>query len=134
MRRLKNIGVSIALDDFGTGYSSLGQLTMFPFDRIKIDKSFTQNLGKRLECSAIVAAVVTLTQKLGIKTTAEGIETVEQFRELELAGINTAQGYLFDRAMPASDLDFDRIYSDQLVEYTADVPDCENRDTTRRIA
>ena len=134
MRRLKNIGVSIALDDFGTGYSSLGQLTMFPFDRIKIDKSFTQNLGKRLECSAIVAAVVTLTQKLGIKTTAEGIETVEQFRELELAGINTAQGYLFDRAMPASDLDFDRIYSDRLVEYTADVPSSESRAVTRRIA
>jgi diguanylate cyclase (GGDEF)-like protein len=116
MRRLKNLGVSIALDDFGTGYSSLAQLTMFPFDKIKIDKSFTQNLGSRPECAAIVAAVITLTQKLGITTTAEGIETLQQFQQLTLAGVNSAQGYLLDRPTPAAELDFNRGYGDRLVE------------------
>ena len=101
MRRLKNLGVSIALDDFGTGYSSLAQLTMFPFDKIKIDKSFTQSLGVRPECAAIVAAVITLTRKLGITTTAEGIETLQQFQDLTLAGVDAAQGYLLDRPTPA---------------------------------
>ena len=127
MRRLKNLGVSIALDDFGTGYSSLAQLTMFPFDKIKIDKSFTQSLGVRPECAAIVAAVITLTQKLGITTTAEGIETLEQFRELTLAGVDTAQGYLLDRPIPLADLDFNRIYGDRLVESAALVSIGESR-------
>jgi len=134
MRRLKNLGVSIALDDFGTGYSSLAQLTMFPFDKIKIDKSFIQNLGARPECAAIVAAVITLTHKLGITTTAEGIETLEQFRELTLAGVDTAQGYLLDRPTLAADLDFDRIYGDRLVESAAPVSSSESHAAPRRIA
>ena len=119
---MKNLGVSIALDDFGTGYSSLAQLTMFPFDKIKIDKSFTQNLGSRPECAAIVAAVITLTQKLGITTTAEGIETLQQFQDLTLAGVNSAQGYLLDRPTPAAELDFNRGYGDRLVERDAPAP------------
>ena len=89
---------------------------MFPFDKIKIDKSFTQNLGSRPECAAIVAAVITLTQKLGITTTAEGIETLQQFQQLTLAGVNSAQGYLLDRPTPAAELDFNRGYGDRLVE------------------
>ncbi len=119
MRRLKNLGVSIALDDFGTGYSSLAQLTMFPFDKIKIDKSFTQNMGGRPEYDAIVAAVITLAQKLGIATTAEGIETLKQFQDLTVAGVNSAQGYLLDRPTPAADLDFNRGYKDRLANRDA---------------
>jgi EAL domain-containing protein (putative c-di-GMP-specific phosphodiesterase class I) len=119
MRRLKNLGVSIALDDFGTGYSSLAQLTMFPFDKIKIDKSFTQNLGTRPEYAAIVAAVITLAQKLGITTTAEGIETLTQFQNLTEAGVDSAQGFLLDRPTPARHLDFNRAYKDLLAKLDA---------------
>jgi len=107
---------------------------MFPFDKIKIDKSFIQNLGARPECAAIVAAVITLTHKLGITTTAEGIETLEQFRELTLAGVDTAQGYLLDRPTLAADLDFDRIYGDRLVESAAPVSSSESHAAPRRIA
>jgi diguanylate cyclase (GGDEF)-like protein len=105
IRQLKDLGISIALDDFGTGYSSLSYLTMFPFDKIKIDKSFTQNITKRAECAAIVSSVLTLGRCLGITTTAEGVETEEQFTPLRAAGVNTVQGYLFGRPCPASELD-----------------------------
>ena len=75
LHQFKNLGIAVALDDFGTGYSSLSQLTMFPFDKIKIDKSFTQNMTKRAECAAIISAALTLAQSLDIATTAEGVET-----------------------------------------------------------
>ena len=100
LRQFKNFGITIVLDDFGTGYSSLSQLTMFPFDKIKIDKSFTQNLTKRSDCAAIIAATLTLAQSLGIETTAEGVETAEQSRLLQLAGVTSLQGYLFKRPVP----------------------------------
>jgi EAL domain-containing protein (putative c-di-GMP-specific phosphodiesterase class I) len=106
IRQLKNLGVSIALDDFGTGYSSLRYLTKFPFDKIKIDRSFTQDLAKRTECAAIVSAVRALGHGLNIKTTAEGVETEQQFEMLRAAGVNLVQGYLFGRPGPASALDF----------------------------
>jgi EAL domain-containing protein (putative c-di-GMP-specific phosphodiesterase class I) len=106
LRQFKNLGIAIALDDFGTGYSSLRQLTMFPFDKIKIDKSFTQNLTKRTECAAIIAATLTLAQSLNIETTAEGVETVEQYKLLRLAGVKSLQGYLFKRPCPVSEIDF----------------------------
>jgi diguanylate cyclase (GGDEF)-like protein/PAS domain S-box-containing protein len=107
LHRFKNAGISIALDDFGTGYSSLSQLTMFPFDKIKIDKSFTQNLTKRAECAAIISAALTLAQNLDIATTAEGVETNDQYKLLRLAGVTSLQGYLFQRPCPVSEIDFD---------------------------
>ena len=107
LRRFKNAGIAIALDDFGTGYSSLSQLTMFPFDKIKIDKSFTQNLTKRAECAAIISAALTLAQNLDIATTAEGVETNDQYKLLRLAGVTSLQGYLFQRPCPVSEIDFD---------------------------
>jgi EAL domain-containing protein (putative c-di-GMP-specific phosphodiesterase class I) len=107
---------------------------MFPFDKIKIDKSFTQNMVARPQCAAIIAAVITLTQGLGITTTAEGIETQEQFQLLRLAGVGTAQGYLFDRPLPASDLNFNSNYSDRLVENASCPPSSEVRSASRRIA
>jgi diguanylate cyclase (GGDEF)-like protein/PAS domain S-box-containing protein len=110
LQRFKNAGIAIALDDFGTGYSSLSQLTMFPFDKIKIDKSFTQNLTKRAECAAIISAALTLAQSLDITTTAEGVETNEQYKVLKLAGVTSLQGYLFQRPCPVSEIDFDLIY------------------------
>ena len=110
LRQFKSLGITIVLDDFGTGYSSLSQLAMFPFDRIKIDKSFTQNLTKRSECAAIISATLTLAQSLDIATTAEGVETVDQYRVLRLAGVTSVQGYLFKRPGPVSELDFSAVY------------------------
>ena len=110
LRQFKSLGIAIALDDFGTGYSSLSQLTMFPFDKIKIDKSFTQNITKRSDCAAIILATLTLAQNLDIATTAEGIETAEQYRLLRLAGVTLLQGYLFKAPGPASEIDFDTVY------------------------
>ena len=89
---MKSIGVSLALDDFGTGYSSLSYLTKFPFDKIKIDKSFTQNLSRRAECTAIVLSVRALASGLNIVTTAEGVETEQQFGILRATGVDLAQG------------------------------------------
>jgi diguanylate cyclase (GGDEF)-like protein len=111
LRQFKNLGIAIALDDFGTGYSSLSQLTMFPFDKIKIDKSFIQNLTKRTECAAIISATLTLALSLDMATTAEGVETVQQYQLLRLAGVTSLQGYLFQRPALAADIDFDGVYN-----------------------
>jgi diguanylate cyclase (GGDEF)-like protein/PAS domain S-box-containing protein len=119
LRQLKNLGITIALDDFGTGYSSLSQLTMFPFDKIKIDKSFTQNLTKRADCAAIIAATLAIATSLDMATTAEGVETAEQYRLLRLAGVTSLQGYLFKRPCPASEIDFDWVYCDLRMENAA---------------
>jgi diguanylate cyclase (GGDEF)-like protein/PAS domain S-box-containing protein len=110
LHQFKSLGIAVALDDFGTGYSSLSQLTLFPFDKIKIDKSFTQNLTKRADCAAIISATLTLAQSLDIATTAEGVETTDQYRLLRLAGVTSLQGYLFKRPGPACEIDFDSIY------------------------
>jgi diguanylate cyclase (GGDEF)-like protein/PAS domain S-box-containing protein len=106
IQQLKNIGVSIVLDDFGTGYSSLSYLTRFPFDKIKIDKSFTRGLSNRTDCTAVVASVLTLASGLNIAVTAEGVETKEQFELLRAAGVEQLQGYLFGRPVPVAELDF----------------------------
>jgi diguanylate cyclase (GGDEF)-like protein/PAS domain S-box-containing protein len=117
LRQFKNLGIAITLDDFGTGYSSLSQLLMFPFDKIKVDKSFTQNLTKRTECAAIIAATLTLARSLDIETTAEGVETSDQYRLLRLAGVTSLQGFLFQAPCPSSEIDFSSAYN---------IPDVEN--------
>jgi diguanylate cyclase (GGDEF)-like protein len=99
---LKTLGVRIGLDDFGTGYSSLGYLHSFAFDNIKIDRSFVQAMATRPQSAAVVRAVLMLADDLGISTTAEGIETIEQFNALKLRGCQEAQGYYFGRPMPIS--------------------------------
>ncbi|MFO1109178.1 MAG: EAL domain-containing protein [Bradyrhizobium sp.] len=99
LRQLRNIGVSIVLDDFGTGYSSARYLTLYPFDKIKIDRSFVQGMATQRECSAIVASTLALARGLGIAVTAEGIETEDQLRELCQAGVDFAQGYLIGKPM-----------------------------------
>jgi len=105
MQKLKSIGISLALDDFGTGYSSLSCLTAFPFDKIKIDKSFIGNMTKLHKSQAIISSVVTLATGLDICVTAEGVETTEQFERLRTLGVNFAQGYLLGRPVPLGEID-----------------------------
>ena len=100
---LRERGVRIALDDFGTGYSSLSYLTNFPVDKIKIDKSFVQNLG-RLEDQAIVEAILTLARRLSIKVTAEGVESAEQALALRVRRCDDIQGHLLSSARPAAEV------------------------------
>jgi len=104
LRSLKDIGVGLAIDDFGTGYSSLSYLERFPVDTLKIDRSFISRLGSDATDSAIVSAVTTLGHALGLVVTAEGVETAEQLRILADLGCDAAQGYLFARPIPPSDL------------------------------
>ncbi len=105
MEKLKGLGISLALDDFGTGYSSLSCLTAFPFDKIKIDKSFISNMSRLHKSVAIISSVVTLASGLHISVTAEGVETSEQFERLKTLGVNFAQGYLLGRPMPMAELE-----------------------------
>ncbi|MBV8564215.1 MAG: EAL domain-containing protein [Methylobacteriaceae bacterium] len=102
--QLQDLGVKIAMDDFGTGYSSLSYLRSFPFDKIKIDRSFVHDLFRNPECRAIVRAVVDIGNSLGIETTAEGVETFEQLEELRSEGCAEVQGYLFSPARPAGEV------------------------------
>jgi diguanylate cyclase (GGDEF)-like protein len=106
LHQLKNIGVSVALDDFGIGYSSLSYLKQFPFDKIKIDRSFTKDVAGRADSAAIVSSITALGRSLGIVTIAEGVETEDQFEIVKAAGVTLAQGYLFGKGRPASELDF----------------------------
>lgn len=106
---LREMGISIVLDDFGTGYSSLSYLRMFPFDKIKIDRSFVHELAKNADCAAIVSAVAGLGRSLRIGTVAEGIETEDQLLLVHAAGCTHGQGYLFGRPCPAVELNFGRV-------------------------
>jgi diguanylate cyclase len=104
MTRLRTLGVRLALDDFGTGYSSLQYLRRFPFDKIKIDRSFVLSIEKGADGAAIVHAVVSLGRGLGMKVTAEGVETADQHLFLRAAGVHYMQGFRFGRPMKASEI------------------------------
>ncbi len=106
LHQLKNIGVAVALDEFGTGYSSLSYLKLFPFDKIKIDRSFTAEIDRRDDCAAIVSSVIGLGRSLNIATTAEGVETDAQFEMLRAAGVTLVQGRLLGEPCPAEELRF----------------------------
>ena len=105
LHALRTLGVRIALDDFGTGYSSLSYLQSFPFDKLKIDRSFIQNLLTRNGATAIVRAITELAHALGIETTAEGVEETAQLMELRAHGCSSVQGFLFAEPMTAGDVD-----------------------------
>jgi diguanylate cyclase (GGDEF)-like protein len=105
LEALRALGVRLALDDFGTGYSSLNYLQKFPFDQLKIDRSFATSLGRSNNAGAIVQSIVTLGHALGMKVLAEGVETEEQRVLLRLAGCDEMQGYLFGRPGPAAAID-----------------------------
>jgi diguanylate cyclase (GGDEF)-like protein len=103
LHQLKELGIKIAMDDFGTGYSSLSYLRRFPFDRIKIDRMFINDVSQAGDCAPIVRAVATLGASLGMATTAEGVETTEQLEMLRSEGCTEVQGYLFSKAIPGSE-------------------------------
>ncbi|MBK1795608.1 EAL domain-containing protein [Devosia sp. WQ 349] len=104
LHELRSMGVRISMDDFGTGYSSLSYLRSFPFDKIKIDRSFMADLTTRLDSQAIIAAVIGLGRALGMETTAEGIETEEQLSLVRQQGVSEVQGFLFSPPLPAQSL------------------------------
>ncbi|RYH70084.1 MAG: EAL domain-containing protein [Alcaligenaceae bacterium] len=101
LHRLREMGIAIALDDFGTGYSSLSYLRRFPFDKVKIDRSFVANLEEP-GCFAIVQAILSIAAAWGMMTTAEGVETKQQRDILHELGCDQMQGYLFARPVPSS--------------------------------
>jgi diguanylate cyclase (GGDEF)-like protein len=104
MLRLKALGVRVALDDFGTGYSSLLYLRRFPFDKLKIDRSFVRSIEKAADAAAIVHAVVSLGRGLGMQVTAEGVETADQQLFLRAAGVHSMQGYRFGKAVAPAEI------------------------------
>ena len=104
MHRLKALGVKLALDDFGTGYSSLLYLRRYPFDKLKIDRSFVRSIEKAADAAAIVHAVVSLGRGLGMQVTAEGVETADQQLFLRAAGVHNMQGYRFGKAVSADEI------------------------------
>ncbi|RUU05251.1 MAG: EAL domain-containing protein [Mesorhizobium sp.] len=104
LQHIHMLGVHIAMDDFGTGYSSLSYLRSFPFDKIKIDQSFITDAGDIDSSVAIIRAVTSLGNSLGMQTTAEGVETVEQLERVRREGCTEAQGFLLSRPLPARDI------------------------------
>ena len=104
LHQIRALGVRIALDDFGTGYSSLSYLRSFPFDKIKIDRSFIRDLDTTQEANVIVGAMISLARNLGMTSVAEGVETSQQLTTLRDQGCRKVQGYLFSRPVPASEI------------------------------
>ncbi|MBD1545857.1 putative bifunctional diguanylate cyclase/phosphodiesterase [Roseibium aggregatum] len=105
LRELKEMGVQIALDDFGTGFSSLGYLRQFPFDKIKIDRSFINDIGNEDDADAIVRAIISMGHALKMDVIAEGVETLEQANILMAEGCEQVQGFLYGRPMPRRDIE-----------------------------
>ena len=103
LERLKDMGLELAIDDFGTGYSSLSYLKRFPIDRLKIDKSFVQDVTADTDDEAIIGAIIALTRKLGLRTIAEGVETREQLEFLRDQGCDEVQGFLLSRPLAPPD-------------------------------
>jgi len=104
LHQLRALGVRVSLDDFGVGYSSLSYLRKFPFDRIKIDRSFVGTLGESPESVAIVRTIASLGSVLGVETTAEGVETIEQLDFVRACGCTAVQGYYFGKPCPAAEV------------------------------
>jgi diguanylate cyclase (GGDEF)-like protein/PAS domain S-box-containing protein len=104
LHALRSLGVRISMDDFGTGYSSLSYLRSFPFDKIKIDRSFVQDLGANRDAQAIVRSIISLGKGLGVTITAEGVETEAELSCLRTEGCHEDQGFLFSRARPNAEI------------------------------
>ena len=104
LKELRGLGVRISMDDFGTGYSSLSYLRSFPFDKIKIDRCFIRDLPDDTHAAAIVQAVTGLAKRLGMVTTAEGVETAEQRAQVQFLGCTEMQGFLFSPPRRVADI------------------------------
>jgi EAL domain-containing protein (putative c-di-GMP-specific phosphodiesterase class I) len=102
--QLRALGVRISMDDFGTGYSSLSYLRSFPFDKIKIDQSFVQDIENNKQSLAIIQAVTNMGTILGMATTAEGVETRDQLEQLRTNGCTEVQGYYFSKPKPIEEI------------------------------
>jgi diguanylate cyclase (GGDEF)-like protein len=105
LHQLRALGIRIAMDDFGTGYSSLTYLQSFPFDKIKIDRSFVKNINEDSSSLTIVRAVAALANGMGMTATAEGVETAEQLHSIASEGCTEMQGFLFSRPLPAAEIE-----------------------------
>jgi len=105
LKQLKNLGVRLAMDDFGTGYSSLSYLRTFPFDKIKIDRSFVSDAEENAEVETIVQAIIAMGMSLRLTITAEGVETRQQLAMLRSYGCTFVQGYLLGRPRPATQIE-----------------------------
>ncbi len=113
MHRLRNLGVGVHIDDFGTGYSSLAYLKQFPVDTLKIDKAFILNMLEEPDDRTIVESIVSLAQAMGLKTVAEGVESIEHVRVLKKIGVDFGQGMFFSKPIPFAA--FDRLYRNNLI-------------------
>ena len=105
LHQLRSLGVRIAMDDFGTGYSSLTYLQCFPFDKIKIDRSFVKDITENTGSLYIVRAVAALANGMGMAATAEGVETTEQLATIAAEGCTEMQGYLFSKPLPVAEIE-----------------------------
>jgi len=103
LNRFKTMGIRLSIDDFGTGYSSLSYLKRFPFDVLKIDKAFIDDIGTDPDGQALCDAIVAMAHSLGLGIVGEGVETQEQFEFLRQRGAETIQGYYFSKPMLADE-------------------------------
>ena len=120
LEALSEIGVRLVLDDFGTGYSSLAYLNRFPFDALKIDRSFVEALGIEQERTAIIEAIIGMARALSLDVIAEGVENEAQLSELRRLGCDYAQGHLFSRALPPEQVT--RLLGEGLPRYSGMLP------------
>ena len=104
LHRLRDLGIRVSMDDFGTGYSSLSYLRSFPFDKIKIDRSFVSDLAGKPDGDAIIRAIAGLGRSLGMTTVAEGVETADQMRLIRAEGCTDMQGFLLSKPIPADEI------------------------------
>ena len=130
--QLRELGVRIAMDDFGTGYSSLSYLQSFPFDKIKIDRSFIKDIADGVGSLNIVRAVAALANGLGMATTAEGVETQEQLETVRSEGCTEMQGFLFSRPRPADEIE--QLYFPDPQKTAAASRDVDDRELALPIA
>ena len=128
LRALHELGVRIALDDFGTGYSSLSYLMSYPIDCIKIDRSFVSRLGEGKQSTSIIRAITDLASNLGMSTTAEGVETLDQLDRLKKLGCVEAQGYYFSPPRPACEI-FEAILDGKMADMVDDPTEEKNAET-----
>jgi predicted signal transduction protein with EAL and GGDEF domain len=136
LNQLSDLGVRISMDDFGTGYSSLSYLRSFRFDKIKIDRSFVRDLAKNSDSLAIVRAIADLGTSFGMTIIAEGVETEDQLKHIEIEGCTEVQGFLFSPPRPASEIPFiiARIEQAKEVLHPVRNPPVANSPSPRRYA